>query len=178
MKIREWRIRFRWIKAHAGKSGNELADKLVKDASGKTELPISYNRIPKSAIQKDLEGISLEHWQRDWETTNKGGITREYFPEIRERLHTKINLTQNFTTMVTEHGNIKSYLHRFEIIDTPNCPRGNGNQTTEHILLECATLQEDRERLIAEVAKTDDWPISKEMLIKKHYKVFAKFTKK
>jgi len=44
--------------------------------------------------------------------------------------------------------------------------------------LKCATLQEDGERLIAEVAKTDDWPISKDMLIKKHYKAFAKFTKK
>ena len=81
------------------------------------------------------------------------------------------------TTIVTGHGNIKSSLHRFKITDTPNCPCGNGNQTTEHILLECATLQEDRERLIAERAKTDDWPISKDMLIKKHYKAFAKFTK-
>ena len=33
------------------------------------------------------------------------------------------------------------------------------------------------ECLIAEVAKTDDWPVSKDMLIKKHYKAFAKFTK-
>ena len=73
-----------------------------------------------------------------------------------EITHTKINLTQNFTTIVKGHGNIKSYLHRFKIIDTPNCPCGNGNQTTEHILFECAILQEDRERLIAEVAKTDD----------------------
>jgi len=120
----------------------------------------------------------LENWQRKWETTNKGGITTEYFPEVRERLHTKINLTQNFTTMVMGRGNIKSYLHRFKIIDTSNCPCGNGHQTMEHILLECATLQEDRERLIAEVAKTGDWPISKDMLIKKHYKAFAKFTKK
>jgi len=119
----------------------------------------------------------MEHWQREWEKTNKGGITNEYFPKVAERLHTKINLTQNFTTVIMGHGNIKSYLHRFKIIDTPNCPCGNGNQTTEHILLECAVLQEDRERLIAEVAKTDDWPISKEMLIKNHYKAFAKFTK-
>jgi len=178
MEIREWRIRFRWIKAHAGKSGNELADKLAKEASGKTELPTSHNRVLKSAIKKDLERISLEKWQREWETTNKGGIAKEYFLEVRERLHTKINLTQNFTTIVMGHGNIKSYLHRFKIIDIPNCPCGNGNQTSEHILLECAILQEDRERPIAEVAKTDDWPISKDMLIKKHYKAFAKFTKK
>jgi len=31
---------------------------------------------------------------------------------------------------------------------------------------------------LSTVAKTDDWPISKDMLIKKHYKAFAKFTKK
>jgi len=47
-------------------------------------------------------------------------------------------------------------------------------QTAEHTLLECAILKEDRERLIAAVA---NWPINKEMLIKKHYKAFAKFTK-
>ena len=46
-----------------------------------------------------------------------------------------------------------------------------------HILLECAILKENRERLIAAVAKADNWPINKEMLIKKHYKAFTKFTK-
>ena len=38
-------------------------------------------------------------------------------------------------------------------------------------------MLQDRERLIAERAKTDDWPISKDMLIEKHYKAFAKFKK-
>ena len=52
MENREWEIRFRWIKAHAGVSGNELADKLAKEASGKTDIPISYNRIPKSVIKR------------------------------------------------------------------------------------------------------------------------------
>ena len=54
VKNREWKIRFRWIKAHAGFSGNELADKLAKEASGKTDIPISYNRITKSVIKRDL----------------------------------------------------------------------------------------------------------------------------
>jgi len=65
----------------------------------------------------------------------------------------------------------------WKIIEAPNCPRGNDNQTAEHILLECTILKEDRERLIAAVAKADNWPVNKEMLIKKHYKAFAKFTK-
>jgi len=66
METREWKIRFRWIKAHAGTSGNELADKLAKEASGETEILISYNRVPKSAIKRDLEEISAETWQREF----------------------------------------------------------------------------------------------------------------
>jgi len=92
-------------------------------------------------------------------------------------MYAKIHLTQNITTMITGHGNIKSYLYRFKIIEALNCPCGNDNQTSEHILLECEILKEERECLIAAVAKTDNWPINKEMLIKKHYKAFAKFTK-
>jgi hypothetical protein len=58
------------------------------------------------------------------------------------------------------------YLYRFKIIEAPNCPCGNDNQTTDYLLLECALLQEDRERLIAAVAKTDNWPIDKDKFIK------------
>jgi len=72
---------------------------------------------------------------------------------------------------------IATYLHRFRIIEAPDFPCGNGNQTAEHILLECGILREERERLIAAVAKTDNWPIKKDMLITKHYKAFAEFTK-
>jgi hypothetical protein len=50
-------------------------------------------------------------------------------------------------------------------------------QLTEHVLFECALLNEDRERLIATVVKKDNWPINKDMLIKKHYKALAKLTK-
>jgi hypothetical protein len=118
----------------------------------------------------------MEICQREWDTTTKGRITKEYFRKVAERLHTKIHLTQNFTTMATGHGNIKSYLYRFKIIDAPNCPYGNDNQTTEHKLLECAILHEDRERLIAAVTEEDNWPINKDKLIKRHYKAFTKFT--
>jgi hypothetical protein len=112
------------------------------------------------------------------EDNKQRGYNKKYFPKVAEGSHTKIKLTQNFTTTVTGHRNIKSHLHRFKTIDTPHCPWGDGNQTTDRILLECAILQEERERPIAEVAKADDWPIKKEMLIKNHYKAFAKFTNK
>jgi hypothetical protein len=60
--------------------------------------------------------------------------------------------------MVTGHGNMKSYLHRFKTNDAPDCPCGNDNQTTEHIPLECAILHEETELLKASVAKKKAGP--------------------
>ena len=85
-------------------------------------------RIPKSVIKRDLEDTSVEIWQREWDTTNKGRITKDYFPKLAERLHAKIHLTQNFTTMITGHGKLKAYLYRFKIIEAPNCPCGNDSK--------------------------------------------------
>jgi len=71
-----------WTKAHVGTTGNELADKLAKEASSKTVIPISYNRETKSVIKRDLEDNSRETWQKEWETTTKGTTTKEYFPTV------------------------------------------------------------------------------------------------
>ena len=59
-KCKRWRAttRFRCTKAHVGTTGNELADKLAKEASSKIEIPISYNRVPKSVIKRDLQDNS------------------------------------------------------------------------------------------------------------------------
>jgi hypothetical protein len=88
----------------------------------------------------------------------------------------KINITHNFTSMVTGHGNIKSYLHWFKITETPTCPCGTKDQTTDHLLFECELLSNERDNLISKVLKTDIWPVSKNTLIRKHLKIFAKFT--
>ena len=53
--------------------------------------------------------------------------------------------------------------------------RNRGVSPSEYLI--CEILKEKRECLIAAVAKTDNWPVNKEMLIKKHYKAFVKFTK-
>ena len=63
--------------------------------------------------------------------------------------------------MVTGHANIRSYLHRFKIIETPICPCGTKDQTTDHLLFECELLNKEIKRIISAVSKTDAWPISK-----------------
>jgi hypothetical protein len=57
------------------------------------------------------------------------------------------------------------------------CPCGTTDQKIDHLLYECELLIKERDNLMSAVLKTDVWPISKNELIKKHFKVFAKFTK-
>jgi hypothetical protein len=154
-----WTSTFTWIKAHAGNYGNELADKLAKEAARNDD--ISFNRIPKSEIFQQVRDQSIAKWQTQWDRTTKGSTTKYFFPIIKERLITKFKLTTNFTTTVTAHGKTKAYLHSFKIIESPECPCGGGNQTVDHLLYDCTKLQREREKLTSNVSKQDNWPVKK-----------------
>ena len=78
--------------------------------------------------------------------------------------------------MVTGHGNIKAYLHKFKIQESPISSCERGEQTVEHVIYDCKLVEEERDRLIAAVMRTDNWPVSKNNLIKNFYKDFVRFT--
>ena len=78
--------------------------------------------------------------------------------------------------MVTGHGNIRSYLYRFKILETPLCSCGTEEQTIDHLLYKCERLNKEGNSLRSKVMQTDTWPTSKETLIQKHLKTFIKFT--
>ena len=52
---------------------------------------------------------SVTKWQFERDYTTNGAITKIFFPKIADKLKLKTNVTPNFTTMVSGHGNIKSY---------------------------------------------------------------------
>ena len=84
--------------------------------------------------------------------------------------------TPNFTAIVTGHGNIKTYLHKFSIIENPKCSCGKGEQTVDHIIYSCNLQEQERDRLRAVITRSEQWPISKNKLVLKYYKNFKQFT--
>ena len=137
MEINEWKIKFSWIKVHAGKEGNELADLLARKASISSNIEESYKKIPKSTILRELKELSIKQWQNEWNTTTKGATTKSFFPNLEHRMALKISPTPNFTTITTGHGNINSYLHKFKTIGNPACLCNKGDQTADHIIYNC-----------------------------------------
>jgi len=108
MKQREWRVEFRRIKAHAGHRGKETADQQAKEETRNKNIEECYIKIPKSVVMLEQKVQSVKWWQREWTETTKGAITKACFSKIEDRLKFRINLTPNFTAIVTGHGNIKA----------------------------------------------------------------------
>jgi len=78
----KWTIKFSWIKAHAGNLGNELADRLAKDAASDKNIPVVFDRIPKTTLYSELEEEATLKWQEEWEQCNKAAVTKQFFPTV------------------------------------------------------------------------------------------------
>ena len=174
MEQQEWIVEFSWIKAHTEQSGNELADQLAKEAVSSKTIEECYTRIPKSAVWSELNEQSVKQRQNEWEKSSKGVITKSFFPKIVDRLKLRINATPNFTTIVTGHGNIKMYLYKYKITESPMC---SCKQSVDYILYECKRklLEHKRDRLKAAVKRSENWPVSKDKRSTKFYKNFKEF---
>jgi len=71
-----WKVQICWVKAHVGIQENELADTLEKEATTNADIIECYKKVPKSVVISELYEISVEKWQREWDQTTKGEITK------------------------------------------------------------------------------------------------------
>ena len=86
-----------------------------------------------------------------------------------------LNLSPKVTTIMSGHGNIRSYLHRLKIIGSPECPCKHGIQTVDHLTFQCNRLKNERETLKTNVLKVGKWPVSKSELTNRYVKQFIRY---
>jgi hypothetical protein len=82
--------------------------------------------------------------------------------------------------MVTGHGKLRSYLHRFGLTDIPMCP-GNEEeqqQTKDHLIFHCTKLHNQRNEMINQIKNAGGtWPTTNETLATNYLPIFVKFVK-
>jgi len=140
-------VHFTGVKAHNNNSGNKVSDQLAKEASCDGVLDIAYNRYTKSAVISELRELGLRKWQSEWDSSNKGALTKTFFPKVKDRLATRLQMCLNLSKVITGHGKLRSCLPRFKIIDDPMCPCEVNPQTSDHLIRECTLLRKQRQRL-------------------------------
>jgi len=125
-------VEFHWIPAHQGIEGNELADRLAKEATGWKQVRgrrgrlievDSDNTAPKpnylknlgSAAKTRLHQLTQERWAQEWETGTTGRTTRLLTPSPRRdilQLHMTLPkpLSSIIVQMRTEKIGLKWFL--------------------------------------------------------------------
>ena len=148
-----WQIMFLWVKAHIGVHGNEMADKVAKEAARSTTTSYEYTRIPKSYLYHVAAEEAKQKWQAEWITSHKTAATKQYFPSVRDRLGTKLTLTAKLAAVLTGHGNTRAYLYRFNLRDDARCTCGQNDQTMDHLLFQCEKTSTQREVLKHQISQ-------------------------
>jgi len=140
------------------------------------ELCITYNKYPKSAVISVLKELGLQKWQSERDSSNNGALTKTFFSKVKDRLAKRLQMCLNLSTLITGHGKLRAYLHRFEIIEDPMCPCETNSQTTDHLIWECTLLSKQRQSLKNSTIETGgSWPISNTELANTYTNIFQKF---
>ena len=62
-------------------------------------------------------------------------------------------------------------VYKYKIIDSSMCPCKIGEQTADRILYDCELVKQERDKLKAEILRSENWPESKDTLINKYTKI-------
>lgn len=149
-RVKEKQVQFQWVPSHCGIDGNEMADRIAKQAAN-----MSPTFLPQYSLKKCISTartVLIEKWIHCWSRETKGrhlySIQKE--PNDFEQYRDINRSTATFAARARiGHIATQTYLYRFNLSESPFCLWcGMEEETLEHILLKCSTLCSSRQVLL------------------------------
>lgn len=120
----------------------------------------------KATALRELWEVLCDTWQSRWDNCTTGRWTYKFFPSVRRRLATPLQLNHYIAQIFTGHGDFKGRLNSLGLSDTTECICGAPFESAEHVLYECPSARPARERLELAVHRAGHlWPCDPELLV-------------
>lgn len=139
-----------WVPAHGGVSGNEVADKLAKEAVDTVESH-AFRRLLSTQKREHRENMMRE-WRQELQTSNHGkhlkrideGLPSRHILRLRGEMTR--HQTYLFTQLRTGHAWLKDGAKLRKLSKDDECECG-AKETVVHVLVDCPRLIELRKEL-------------------------------
>ena len=108
----------------------------------------------KSAQNRSIKSMAKTKWENNWKMGKENAkrlraMSKHPGTTTGPKLYGELQRKHVAWIMClrTGHCHLNEYLHRFNIIETPECECGAEKETVDHYLLNCELYDEEREEL-------------------------------
>ncbi|GFV47932.1 putative 115 kDa protein in type-1 retrotransposable element R1DM [Trichonephila clavipes] len=120
-----------WVKAHNNNLYNDYADFYAKQAVYACE--VFSVPAPRSFLSSSLNKFILESWTSSWNDCNTGLRVKRFFNNPKLNI---LPISKYLVHFLTNHGPFSAYLHRFNLLPSPNCLCGSPGDA-DHYVFHC-----------------------------------------
>ncbi|XP_071161036.1 uncharacterized protein [Mytilus edulis] len=157
------RINFDWTPGHADVRGNEIADKLAKEAAKEANQiqKEAHITVTKQDIKTAARILVNKKWQHRWVNSDTGRFYYNFHQTVSKKStfdypdHKTAKIIRNLRSGYY----LKNYQNKINQNIDPKCECGQ-LETVEHYLLFCENYEEARQKLI-HIYKTKPDPVNK-----------------
>ena len=164
-------ITISWVPSHVGIIGNEMADKLAKEALSKEHVDL--NVLPVySDLYRVVEENILGEWQCAWNSSSKGRFYHKIQPKVSFQVKFSDNYREKQTTLTRLRfgkGLLNDVLHLMKKCDSELCDFCQIKENVSHFLLDCTEYNDMQVALFDKVLTAGEQPSIETLLGEKRW---------
>ena len=164
------RIHLRWVKAHVGIHGNEVADFLAKKGSSLGEGPTNELFTPQVKQRSEINNYFHKKWSKAWKSYDQARQTKIWFPipdskKSSQLLRRDRNSLGRLIQFLTGHNKLKRHINIQKGVTDPHSCRlcCEEEESSFHVIAECPAMQLYRSevfKLPTIIPNPPDWTVT------------------